>query len=90
MLLSLPQLVAASFTDIKYNRLGEWKEASRQRELLLAYLQQQSGVGTLLDTRRTRDYDADSLVDKYLNLKEVQVPFQQLHLMLHAPSLHSS
>ncbi|DBB10125.1 TPA: hypothetical protein ACH3X3_001709 [Trebouxia sp. C0006] len=51
---------------------GEWKEASRQRELLLAYLQQQSGVGTLLDTRRTRDYDADSLVDKYLNLKEVQ------------------
>lgn len=51
---------------------GEWKEASRQRELLLAYLQQQSGVGTLLDTRRTRDYDADSLVDKYLNLREVQ------------------
>lgn len=53
--------------------VGQWKEASRQRELLLAYLQQQSGVGTMLDTRRTRDYDADGLVDQYLNLKDVQV-----------------
>ena len=52
---------------------GQWKEASRQRELLLAYLQRESGVGTLLDTRRTRDYDADNLVDQYLNLPEVQV-----------------
>ena len=55
---------------------GQWKEASRQRELLLAYLQQQSGAGTLLDTRRTRDYDADNLVDQYLNLPDVQVGFQ--------------
>lgn len=53
--------------------VGQWQEASRQRELLLAYLQQQSGVGTMLDTRRTRDYDADGLVDQYLNLKDVQV-----------------
>lgn len=90
MLLSLPQLVAACSTDNKHIHLGEWKEASRQRELLLAYLQQQSGVGTLLDTRRTRDYDADSLVDKYLNLKEVQVPLRQLQLTSHAPSLHST
>ena len=52
---------------------GQWKEASRQRELLLAYLQRESGVGTLLDTRRTRDYDADNLVDQYLNLKIDQV-----------------
>lgn len=36
-------------------------------------MQHESGVGTLLDTRRTRDYDADNLVDQYLNLKEVQV-----------------
>ena len=27
----------------------------------------------MLDTRRTRDYDADGLVDQYLNIKEVQV-----------------
>ena len=63
---------------------GQWKEASRQRELLLAYLQQQSGAGTMLDTRRTRDYDADALVDQYLNLKDVQVPLVEdlgkLHL----------
>ena len=88
--MTLPQLATACVTDIKHNHLGEWKEASRQRELLLAYLQQQSGVGTLLDTRRTRDYDADSLVDKYLNLKEVQVALQQLQLTLRAPSLHST
>ena len=63
---------------------GQWKEASRQRELLLAYLQQQSGAGTMLDTRRLRDYDADALVDQYLNLKDVQVPLVEdlgkLHL----------
>lgn len=53
--------------------VGQWKEASRQRELLLAYLQQQSGAGTMLDTRRTHDYDADNLVDQYLNRKDVQV-----------------
>ena len=60
---------------------GQWKEASRQRELLLAYLQRESGVGTLLDTRRIRDYDADNLVDQYLNLKDVQVSsgFQTCH-----------
>lgn len=52
---------------------GQWAEASRQRELLLAYLQQQTGAGTMLDTRRTRDYDADNLVDQYLNLLDVQV-----------------
>jgi len=90
LLLSLPHLATTSFTDVKHNHSGEWKEASRQRELLLAYLQQQSGVGTLLDTRRTRDYDADSLVDKYLNLKEVQVALQQLQLTLRAPRLHST
>ena len=53
---------------------GQWREASRHRELLLAYLQQESGVGTLLDTRRAREYDADNLVDQYLNQKDVQVP----------------
>ena len=56
------------------NTTGQWSEASRHRELLLAYLQQESGAGTLLDTRRTRDYDADNLVDQYLNQKNVQVP----------------
>ncbi len=31
-----------------------------------------SGVGTLLDTRRARDYDADAAVDRYLNLPAVK------------------
>ena len=57
---------------------GHWQEASRQRELLLAYLQQQSGAGTMLDTRRTRDYDADNLVDQYLNRRDVQVQMLEL------------
>ncbi|KAL3157467.1 hypothetical protein ABBQ32_011934 [Trebouxia sp. C0010 RCD-2024] len=51
---------------------GQWKEASRHRAMLMAYLQHETGVGTLLDTRRTRDYDPDNLVDQYLNLEEVQ------------------
>lgn len=64
---------AYMFHSVSVTYAGQWKEASWQRELLLAYLQQQSGAGTMLDTRRTRDYDADNLVDQYLNLKDVQV-----------------
>ena len=39
---------------------------------LLAYLTEASGVGTLLDTRRARDYDADACVDRYLNQPAVK------------------
>ena len=33
----------------------------------------QNSAGTMLDPRRTRDYDADHLVDDYLNQPEVKV-----------------
>ena len=67
---------------------GQWQEASRQRELLLAYLQQQCGAGTMLDTRRTRDYDADNLVDQYLNRGDVQVAMLEQELRLGPVCMH--
>ncbi len=51
---------------------GLWEEAHQARESLLGYLTRASGVGTLLDTRRARDYDPDLAVDRYLNQPAVQ------------------
>ena len=51
---------------------GLWAEAHTARESLLGYLTRASGVGTLLDTRRARDYDPDLAVDRYLNQPAVQ------------------
>ena len=53
-------------------RAGLWAEAHTAREALLGYLTAASGVGTLLDTRRARDYDPDLAVDRYLNQPAVQ------------------
>ena len=53
-------------------RAGLWAEAHQARESLLGYLTAASGVGTLLDTRRARDYDPDLAVDRYLNQPAVQ------------------
>lgn len=55
-----------------FHRAGLWEEAHQARGRLLAYLTEVSGVGTLLDTRRARDYDADACVDRYLNLPAVK------------------
>ena len=52
---------------------GAWQRASSHRGALLQHLQDVIGAGTLLDYRRRRDYDADKLVDKYLNQEEVKV-----------------
>ena len=39
----------------------------------LRLMSRHNGAGTLLDPRRTRDYDADHVVDDYLNQPEVKV-----------------
>ncbi|KAK9835972.1 hypothetical protein WJX81_002745 [Elliptochloris bilobata] len=52
--------------------LGLWDQAHQAREALLGYLTRASGVGTLLDTRRARDYDPDATVDRYLNQPAVK------------------
>ena len=50
-----------------------WEEAHAQREELMGSITKWSGVGTLEDFRRYRDYDADKLVDQYLNQPAVKV-----------------
>ena len=50
-----------------------WEEAHAQREELMGSITRWSGVGTLEDFRRYRDYDADKLVDQYLNQPAVKV-----------------
>ena len=50
-----------------------WEEAHTQREELMGSIIEWSGVGTLEDFRRYRDYDADKLVDQYLNQPAVKV-----------------
>lgn len=52
---------------------GAWKEAHAQREELMGCIMKWSGVGTLEDMRRFRDYDADKTVDRYLNQPAVKV-----------------
>ena len=51
----------------------DWARASRERGGLLDYLKEAIGAGTMLDTRRTFDYDSQQLVDQYLNQPEVKV-----------------
>ena len=50
-----------------------WVEAHKQREALLGYIQECSGIGTPLDPRRSGDYDENKLVDQFLNKKDVKV-----------------
>ena len=56
-----------------------WEEAHAQREELMGSIIRWSGVGTLEDFRRYRDYDADKLVDQYLNQPAVKVSMLLLH-----------
>ena len=51
---------------------GAWAEAHAQREELMGRIIKWSGVGTLEDFRRFRDYDADKTVDRYLNKPAVK------------------
>ena len=55
------------------NSAERWADAHTLRQELLDYLTRVSGVGTLLDSRRFADYDAEKAVDRYLNLPHVQV-----------------
>lgn len=55
-----------------------WEEAAKLRLELLKGMQDLTGVGTLLDYRRSKDYDSEKLVDRYLNQQHVKVqPFCQ-------------
>ncbi|KAL4855518.1 Serine carboxypeptidase-like 50 [Chlorella vulgaris] len=51
---------------------GLWEAAHELRGALLAHIQGSAGVATLMDMQRSEEYDADKLVDCYLNLREVQ------------------
>ena len=51
---------------------GAWREAHAQRGELMGRIIEWSGVGTLEDYRRFRDYDADKTVDRYLNKPAVK------------------
>lgn len=52
---------------------GLWASAHSRREALLDYITRAGGLATLMDYRRTQDYDSDKLVDQYLNQPEVKV-----------------
>lgn len=52
---------------------GLWAAAHARREALLDYITRAGGLATLMDYRRTHDYDSDKLVDQYLNQPEVKV-----------------
>ena len=54
---------------------GNWSQASQQRQDIVDFLQNCSGVGTMLDVRRYSDYDANDTVSHYLNLAPVKVSF---------------
>ena len=69
---------------------GAWAVASEQRAHLLTYIQNCSGVGTLLDYRRVRDYDADDSVSRYLNQGPVKVRAQPACSSSRAPQLSVS
>ncbi len=63
---------------------ADWDRAGDLRGGLLKYLQEAIGCGTMLDSRRTVDYDSEHLVDQYLNQAEVKVgPLQRLLLYDH-------
>jgi hypothetical protein len=47
-------------------------QATRARSQLLEFIQQESGVATLLDVRRTESYDAAKTVDVLLNSSEAR------------------
>ena len=67
---------------------GAWPEAHRQREALLQYLTDASGVGTLLDHRRFRDYDADKNAERYCNQAPVKVPSGHLPFAAFSSAVH--
>jgi hypothetical protein len=47
-------------------------QATRKRTELLEFIQQESGVATLLDVRRAESYDAAKTVDVLLNSSKVR------------------
>lgn len=47
-------------------------QATTKRSELLEFIQQESGVATLFDVRRTESYDAAKVVDVLLNSSEVR------------------
>ncbi|KAK9864784.1 hypothetical protein WJX84_011664 [Apatococcus fuscideae] len=51
---------------------GLWPAAHGRRQVLLDYITRSGGLATLMDYRRTNDYDSDKLVDQYLNQLEVK------------------
>jgi vitellogenic carboxypeptidase-like protein len=67
---------------------GAWPEAHRQREGLLQYITAASGVGTLLDHRRARDYDADHIAQRYLNQAPVKARALCIRAAPAAPGKH--
>eukprot|EP00891_Asterochloris_glomerata_P003274 jgi/Astpho2/3274/fgenesh1_pm.00053_%23_4_t len=74
-LIDLNQRVKAMQMQLEASQLiaqEQWEPAHQQRELLLGFIKNASGAGTMLDPRRTCDYDADHLVDAYLNQPEVK------------------
>jgi hypothetical protein len=51
--------------------------------VLLKFIQDSCGAATLLDVRRSQDYDASAIVDAYLNLPEVKA---SVALLLRLPT----
>lgn len=54
-------------------RQRRWREAHAEREALLQYIQASSGVATLYDLRRRREYDSRDNVGKFVNRPDVKV-----------------
>ncbi|KAF6252931.1 Alpha/Beta hydrolase protein [Scenedesmus sp. NREL 46B-D3] len=50
----------------------QWQEAAQMRSRLLEFIEQASGVATLLDIRRTAAYDSAAAVQALLNSAEVK------------------
>ena len=69
--------------DWKSLAAEDWASAAKAREGLLDYLQGITGIGTMLDYRRTEDYDSHHFVDKYLNQQQVKVLSKALDVILH-------
>ena len=54
-------------------RAGKWGAAHRRRGDLLGFIARAAGAATLLDVRRYEEYDADKMVDRFLNQANVKV-----------------
>lgn len=65
---------------------GSWEQVTSARSQLLEYIQQEAGVATLLDVRRTQAYDAAKAVDALLDSPAAR---QWMRAAPQAPSYHS-